>query len=83
MKKVLTVLTLDQIEQSVPKNSNAQILGSRKGRMFWIQNFEFGEAVSVSSNPTADELIIKIRIREGEHLVTFDDSGIADQKEIK
>lgn len=83
MKKVLTVLTLDKIAQTVPKDSNAQVLGSRKGRMFWIQNFEFGEAVSVSSNPLEDELIIKIKMREGEHLVSFDGAGIAEQKELK
>lgn len=83
MKKVLTVLTLDRIEKEIPKDSNAQILGSRKGKMFWIQNFEFGDQVTVSPSPSSDEVTIKIKLREGEHLVAFDDKGIADKKELK
>lgn len=82
MKKVLTVLTLNRIESEVPKGSNSQILGSRKGNLFWIQNFEYGENVSVSSNPSQDEITIKIKLREGEHLVAFDAQGVAKQKEI-
>lgn len=82
MKKTLAVVTLDQLEKTVPKTSNAQLLASRKGKKFWAQNLELGPGVSVSVDPEKDEMTIKISLREGEHLVAYDDKGIAEQREF-
>ena len=82
MKKVFVKGTLQEIGNNPSKQG--QIIAFRAGSTYHFQNLEFSPKTSFEFLPSADknELILKVRMNDGDYLVIQDAGGVAEKGKI-
>ena len=81
MKKVLKIGTLPQltVKDSISKSC---ILAYRTGLTYQIQSLEVGPKISIEKSKDSDELIIRMRLSDGEFLALDEEAGMAEKFKI-
>jgi len=78
MKKKMLVGALNDFEKMGTNTS--QIIASRTGKKVWIANIEFSPGIDVSQSESGEEILIRVRLKDGEYLVIQDEPGLSDKR---